>query len=332
MKRLVLCLLIASNVSAATPPCLSVVANNHVTGSKASRPKTFVPLTLGIFAAYGGFMVAGNFPPPCFAPNGCSPVETCEYVTRRVWWIDAVQNYNPPLTPEETAKLQDLLLRWNNGKPLANNWLKSELDALLSLNNKLNLWNQAKRKATIVLRIGLQHYIMETFTYHGKTPCPNSPAITVTESDYSQWPEAWETYLIPISFTGRFVQRGKPNIHATVCLNFGEFDETKEFCTFGTIQVDGSPQAYLMSHATYSSVRAYPTWWRWCSAGMEPFGVWDLGTPTPQSPSPAGTIDKTKGNNGVGNGVDPAPPGTPPVNDGVGTSPGDPGNKGGANK
>jgi hypothetical protein len=36
-----------------------------------------------------------------------------------------------------------------------------------------------------------------------------------------------------------------------------------------------------------------------------------------------------KGNNGVGNGVDPQPPGNPPVNDGPGTSPGNPGNKGG---
>jgi hypothetical protein len=34
-----------------------------------------------------------------------------------------------------------------------------------------------------------------------------------------------------------------------------------------------------------------------------------------------------KGNNGVGNGVDPQPPGNPPVNDGPGTGPGNPGNK-----
>jgi hypothetical protein len=43
-------------------------------------------------------------------------------------------------------------------------------------------------------------------------------------------------------------------------------------------------------------------------------------------------VSPTKGNNGVGNGVDPQPPGNPPVNDGPGTSPGNPGNKGGANK
>lgn len=37
--------------------------------------------------------------------------------------------------------------------------------------------------------------------------------------------------------------------------------------------------------------------------------------------------DKEKGNNGVGNGLDPQPPGNPPVNDGSGTAPGTPGNK-----
>jgi len=37
--------------------------------------------------------------------------------------------------------------------------------------------------------------------------------------------------------------------------------------------------------------------------------------------------DKEKGNNGVGNGPDPQPPGNPKVNDGPGTGPGNPGNK-----
>lgn len=37
-----------------------------------------------------------------------------------------------------------------------------------------------------------------------------------------------------------------------------------------------------------------------------------------------------KGNNGVGNGLDPQPRGNPPINDGPGTSPGNPGNRGGA--
>lgn len=32
-----------------------------------------------------------------------------------------------------------------------------------------------------------------------------------------------------------------------------------------------------------------------------------------------------KGNNGVGNGLDPQPPGNPPINDGPGTGPGNPG-------
>ena len=36
-----------------------------------------------------------------------------------------------------------------------------------------------------------------------------------------------------------------------------------------------------------------------------------------------------RGNNGVGNGADPQPRGNPPVNDGPGTRPGKPGNRGG---
>jgi hypothetical protein len=40
-------------------------------------------------------------------------------------------------------------------------------------------------------------------------------------------------------------------------------------------------------------------------------------------------VGSEKGNNGVGNGVDPQPPGNPPINDGPGTGPGNPGNRGG---
>ena len=36
---------------------------------------------------------------------------------------------------------------------------------------------------------------------------------------------------------------------------------------------------------------------------------------------------KEKGNNGLGNGFDPQPPGNPKVNDGLGASPGNSGNK-----
>jgi hypothetical protein len=42
-----------------------------------------------------------------------------------------------------------------------------------------------------------------------------------------------------------------------------------------------------------------------------------------QSGAPSGG-ETPKGNNGVGNGLDPQPPGNPPVNDGAGTAPGMP--------
>jgi hypothetical protein len=43
------------------------------------------------------------------------------------------------------------------------------------------------------------------------------------------------------------------------------------------------------------------------------------------SMSSSAIAQSAKGNNGVGNGVDPQPPGNPPVNDGSGTGPGNPG-------
>jgi hypothetical protein len=42
---------------------------------------------------------------------------------------------------------------------------------------------------------------------------------------------------------------------------------------------------------------------------------------------PQSVLSPTKGNNGVGNGEDGQPPGNPPVNDGQGTGPGNPGNR-----
>jgi len=45
------------------------------------------------------------------------------------------------------------------------------------------------------------------------------------------------------------------------------------------------------------------------------------------SPAIASSVGgRPKGNNGVGNGYDPQPPGNPPINDGIGTGPGQPGN------
>jgi hypothetical protein len=45
-----------------------------------------------------------------------------------------------------------------------------------------------------------------------------------------------------------------------------------------------------------------------------------------QSVVPAHAKKHYNGNNGVGNGEDPQPPGDPPINDGPGTGPGKPGN------
>jgi hypothetical protein len=54
--------------------------------------------------------------------------------------------------------------------------------------------------------------------------------------------------------------------------------------------------------------------------------------PPEEPPTEERPHDRRKGNNGVGNGIDPQPPGNPPINDGPGTGPGNPGNRGGARK
>jgi len=54
-----------------------------------------------------------------------------------------------------------------------------------------------------------------------------------------------------------------------------------------------------------------------------------VGDPLPPAERHRRSREIKKGNNGVGNGIDPQPPGNPPCNDCVGTGPGNPGNKGG---
>jgi len=49
---------------------------------------------------------------------------------------------------------------------------------------------------------------------------------------------------------------------------------------------------------------------------------------TTMSSSAIAMSGRMHGNNGVGNGEDPQPPGNPPINDGPGTGPGNPGNQG----
>lgn len=55
----------------------------------------------------------------------------------------------------------------------------------------------------------------------------------------------------------------------------------------------------------------------------------NLGTATVDIYNALASLLQGNGNNGVGNGVDPQPPGNPPINDAPGTSPGNPGNKNG---
>ena len=61
-------------------------------------------------------------------------------------------------------------------------------------------------------------------------------------------------------------------------------------------------------------------------AAVVPPSMTMLLSTTMSSPAIAqSAVPVVNGNNGVGNGIDPQPPGNPPINDGPGTSPGNPG-------
>ena len=80
-------------------------------------------------------------------------------------------------------------------------------------------------------------------------------------------------------------------------------------------EVEMSPVVLVVDNQTGSEVVSLKNW---SYTGQKPHHC-----------SPSETC--RAGNNGVGNGEDPQPPGNPRINDGPGTGPGNPGNKGGIN-
>jgi len=104
----------------------------------------------------------------------------------------------------------------------------------------------------------------------------------------------------------------------------------------GSVQVD-IPAGYSFNPATGTVVPTSPDYLKSIIADVNTVknnaDVYKAGGATIViKPDQFVSPTSSKGNNGVGNGVDPQPPGNPPVNDGPGTSPGNPGNKGGAKK
>jgi hypothetical protein len=104
----------------------------------------------------------------------------------------------------------------------------------------------------------------------------------------------------------------------------------------GSVKVD-VPAGYSFDPATGKVVPTTPEYLKSIIADVDTVKnnaeVYKAGGATVVvQPEPFVSPVTSKGNNGVGNGLDPQPPGNPPVNDGPGTSPGNPGNKGGANK
>ncbi|RJR51575.1 MAG: hypothetical protein C4576_03520, partial [Desulfobacteraceae bacterium] len=130
--------------------------------------------------------------------------------------------------------------------------------------------------------------------------------------------------------------------------NNNDMLDTGEFSTITA--ADGSYRFSFLSAGNYTVREVMQEGWQQ-SAPAEGYHAVDLATGATSTGNdfgnyqpvvvPKGSIGNfiwqelypiyQKGNNGVGNGLDPQPPGNPPINDGVGTSPGDPGNTGGGN-
>ena len=372
MKTLITCLvlLLASNgIGSADPPfptfpCLTELPCPHVAGSQLlTRPRAFTTIGLGFVAGYG-FLVAGTFPSFITSPNGCAAADD-PTLTRRYVTLGSNQAYYPPLTPEETAELADLRSRCPADKKVSKTWLAVYANRLLILENKLKLWN-FRRYAVFYLTIGRDSYVSKlsdsyradlnnqydnTDNFSITVPHPCLPQQSITATKISEnglsinslilLPDTWQTPLNVKSLEVKFKQTNplvgrKPSI-ATMCLNVVDNSDGKY--GFGIVKVnDGPPQDIMLSFAVSGS-RWRPDWHPWCVHGLENIPVWNAYVPPAPTPTPAPKVvatptpDPSKGNNGVGNGSDdPQPPGSPPINDAPGTGPGNPGNKGGANK
>jgi hypothetical protein len=119
---------------------------------------------------------------------------------------------------------------------------------------------------------------------------PNAVRVTVRKTADSP------NGALPMFFANFFGSRTNMSVHAAAMLAPRDISIVSDLS--GLMSVD-------------SQLRNYKT------TSINPWNIWIC-------------LPIQKGNNGVGNGIDPPPPGNPPVNDGYGTSPGEPGNRGGA--
>jgi hypothetical protein len=118
-------------------------------------------------------------------------------------------------------------------------------------------------------------------------------------------------YERPKIHHSRFVRHHRP--HARYRSSSGVYSRSHRRHSSSYVETRNTPTSRSISPQPY--VRPQP---KRSSVGVTPH----LANVPPRS-------NRSRGNNGVGNGPDPQPPGNPRMNDGRGSSPGNPGNRGG---
>lgn len=353
---------------------------NHVKGSKKDRPRSFNAHGAGLVSG-SGFLVAGTFPAGldgdgCAAADGAATAGTI----RRRWGFGLAHYYHPPLTVEERAELDQLVVRCPpDGKP-NRTFLAVHKYRMDTLKAKLRLFEVVSRELALTAYVGTTAFKAQNFTMQlevlreaGKP----GELLTVTEADVLRMPHLWKRWFRPITMQGTFTQvnapRGQVPAVATACVKFETYDGG--YCGFGSFQVAGAAASQVMCQAGWAGRQKRPAWHAWCIHGREDAGEWDndadvlaelkalekaLQAEAAQLARQRDEVlkcaeaaaqeilrlmaieeekkkqqqqqqqqEQGKGNNGVGNGADPQPPGSPRPNDGEGTAPGNPSSAGG---
>ena len=301
------------------------------------RPRVFGIYDVAIGGG-AGFAVDGCFDGAPTAPNGVDMLR-----------FNVAYRSHPPLTPEEREELQASRRQCDGSSgPIPS--LQQRLEHLRALARKRMLelkdQNFAENPFEVLVLVthGTSVYRARNFelTVEGcdKNDGATNVPIVVTPETCNSLPRPWMKAIRPLSFHGDLYDFRKCTEvdQAVGSIQVSFQIHQCQLAGFGSIQLNDSGSQDVLLRGTCRGTRcAPPIWHRWCRGGSEDEGVWDVEEAGDHddgddSHGQSGKGNEDHGNNGVGNGTDPQPPGNPPINDGEGTSPGNPGNRGAGKK
>jgi hypothetical protein len=320
------------------------------------RPPSFNPHMVALAGA-GGFAVNGCFPGPCADAvtrdgAGVARVNDCGGRALDNFGVSLMYVEHPPLTPEERRELDERDRRCRcQGPPTCGQDFEHRFRHAM-LKGKLERFRHHRRELNLAAHVGTTHYVAETFDvvvdHAGPGERPHIVALSrgsVAASEFRPWKRGGcRLVSLRASLRQACVRPGVAP--RTGSLELSVVPHQGAPCAFGMVRIEGSAPELVMSHVWWHHGRhPHPGWHRWCKPGREDEG--DLEGSDDRGRDGGGRDGgddrgkdngkgkdkgkgKGKGNNGVGNGADPQPPGDPKINDGAGTGPGNPGNKGGS--